>query len=795
MSEIKAHRLFPELYDISDFLANQSHPTNKHPSDPSYIKHYSYIERCSIEGLWGYDGNRKKQLGGYRYMTPQMHHFITCNNILREDPKNPARKKPTYPDLYDTTWIMGYGWLAAKCYSGFSEDKEYSCFRPLLKMEMGIELDEIEKVLFDIAHPHIIKKNGKYKKYVDAIDYLYTTHPEPMGLPLYDNEAKDYMIYGTRGFGKSYFMSGCIDHSWRYHGVREWTEDWITRAVPQVVFVASTVESKIRALITKFEENNRFIENELGSYKDRYERIPGALFQKSRGQFEPNTENPLTYLFDYREDGNKNNPWVEVGTGTQILAQVYARGKIGLTAAVSLRADELYHDEIGLTEYLEAILGANENVKTRSFRTGSEFLGGTSGVISAALANQNIFTKPDSHNIISYPDPDSEGLGRIAGFVPATMAKSIYKDPLGNTIYDKALRAELQYRKRLLEEGAIERHTDYVMNNPLVWGEMFLESGNMLLPSEQARKRLSVLTTTKENIKYGRAGEFEYTDDTKKDVKFVTKPEKKYTPILSIDFTKLKGNYSGDCMLYEPPLADIPKRSYSNAMYKITYDPLKDDGKEATTSKDVSLAAIIVWKGIQGMLFDKRRSNTIVFTYYGRRDHVEEIHEIAYQAGLFFNATILYEVNVGSVKTWFVTMKVYHMLQPCPLAAMKQLLKNPTGKYKVGVHMSIELIIESEPLLKSLLLTALYSEGDETIRVIDEFLCTFALESIQYYKRDRNLDAIRCLMMLAVWKLQEIQQPNQSYDPEKRKKNYTESMVKSLNHENVQQQYYDQLFG
>lgn len=795
MSEIKAHRLFPELYDIGDFLANQSHPINKHPSDPSYIKHWNYIERCSIEGLWGFDGIRKKGIGGYRYMTPQMHHFITCNNILREDPKDPKRKKQTYPDLYDTTWVMGYGWLAAKCYSGFSEDKEYSCFRPLLKMELGIELDEVEKVLFEMAHPYIIKKNGRYKKYVEAIDYLYTTHPEPMGLPLYHNEAKDYMIYGTRGFGKSYFMEGCIDHSWRYHGVKEWSEDWINRAIPQVIFVASTVESKIRALITKFEENNRFVENELGSYKDRYERIPGALFQKSRGQFEPNTENPLTYLFDYREEGNKNNPWLEIGVGTQLLAQVYARGKTGLTAAVSLRADEMYHDEIGLTEYLEAILGANENVKTRSFRTGSEFLGGTSGVISAALANQNIFTKPDSHNLISYPDPDGGGVGRIAGFVPATMAKSIYKDPLGNTLYDKALRAELQARKRMLDDGAVERHTDYVMNNPLVWGEMFLESANQMLPSEHARKRLSILATTKENIKYGRSGEFEYTDDTKKEVRFVTKPEKKYHPILSIDFTKLRGDYTGACMLYEPPLDNIPKRSYYNSMYKITYDPLKDDGKEATTSKDVSLASIICWKGVQGMAFDKRRSNTIVFTYYGRRDHVEEIHEIAYQAGLFFNATILYEVNVGSVKTWFATMKIYHMLQPCPLAAMKQLLSNPTGKYKVGVHMSIQLIIESEPLLKSLLLTALYSEKDEIVRVIDEFLCTFALESIQYYKRDRNLDAIRCLMMLAVWNLQEIQGPNQNYDPEKRKKSFTESMIKSLNHENVQQQYYDQLFG
>lgn len=786
-------RFFPEIYSISDFI-DRNHPVNLHPSHPDYSQYWDNYDKKAIEGLWGRDYNETLRLGGWRYMTPQMYHFVNGTKIKLVDEANKKRTIFDFPRLLDTTWIMGYGWITALGFSGFKNDPEISCFRPLQKIEQiqggntDIELTEDDKVLIEMAMPNIVKKDGSFKKYVPALEYLYKTHKEPMGAPLYDNEAEDFMLFCTRGFGKSYFMAACIDHDWRYHGTRIWSPDWLEKVVAQTIFIGSAVESKVISLLKKWEDTNTFHKTGMGSYKDRYINIPGALYQEHQGNLEPNSKNPFTHRFDLKEIKSESSTWNEYGTGTHILAQTYIVNR--LTAAVSHRCRTMYHDEIGLSPYLEIIWGANENVKRRDFRDGSEFMAGTGGEIAKAIGCKKLFTAPRGYHIVAYPDLTENSGKEVACFIPAYMATTKYKDHLGNTKYEVAFSATMQTREHILKNGGIQAYTEHIQNNPITWTEMFLESNSTYMPVEYARQTLSTLMSTGEHLIYGKPGHFEYTDATKKQVAWKRDVNRIYNPIRTNDLYTLQGRLEGDIVIYEHPFDDLPSPVYRNSLYKITYDPLKDDGTGP------SLGAIIVWKGLPSVLRPNERSWTIVATYYGRRDNVDQIHEIAYQLGLYYNAKILFEVNVGSVATWFRLMNAFHMLQPCPLAAMKSLLVNPTSKYKVGIHMSKELIINSEPLVRKLCTTplAVDSNGNQVV-IIHNFLCTFMLEQIIAYNRKDNFDGIRCLMMLVVWLEEEVLEPRE-YNPSEIKEHYMERL-KRKREENEQYSHnaYNRIVG
>ena len=66
--------------------------------------------------------------------------------------------------------------------SGFEDDKEFTCDRECI---------------------------GK-PNYVPAAEYMRRTHKKNLGRPLFENEAKNFMMMGSRGFGKSYSVAGGV---------------------------------------------------------------------------------------------------------------------------------------------------------------------------------------------------------------------------------------------------------------------------------------------------------------------------------------------------------------------------------------------------------------------------------------------------------------------------------------------------------------------------------------------------------------------------------------------------------
>jgi len=193
----KAVRLFPVLYNIKDFL-QQDHPKH-HPDSSQYMPYWETIERYCIEGKWGHDFKDGK--GGWRYMPGFLYYYINCCIISDEDEDGNSTKKIN-PLLRDVEWYLSYAWIAARGFSGFEEDEEYTCHRLVEKVQLGIELTGKEEIQLRKKDEFLRKANGEYKTYIEARAYLHQTFDKPMGLPLYHNRALNLFVLGSRGFGK-----------------------------------------------------------------------------------------------------------------------------------------------------------------------------------------------------------------------------------------------------------------------------------------------------------------------------------------------------------------------------------------------------------------------------------------------------------------------------------------------------------------------------------------------------------------------------------------------------------------
>ena len=159
--------LFPEIYDLSDFVSNK-HPVNLHPEDPAYLQYWTAWERKFVEGIWGKDMSNGK--GGWRYMPSQLAWYGNASNIRLQIGD---RKKVDFPQISDIEWIMGYDWCVCRGFSGCEDDPENTCFAPIGKIQRGEELTEKDKYfLYEMNDgKYLKKKNGSRKTFIEPLEY------------------------------------------------------------------------------------------------------------------------------------------------------------------------------------------------------------------------------------------------------------------------------------------------------------------------------------------------------------------------------------------------------------------------------------------------------------------------------------------------------------------------------------------------------------------------------------------------------------------------------------------------
>ncbi len=178
----------PYIHNIKNFLVT---PEKFHPDNPKYAAQWNRYKKHCIEGLWAYDQY------GWRYMPATL--FFYGNFFKFEKQVGKQRVGNLRPDVRDIDWLIHYSYLEASGFSGFENDEKHSCDRALIDKNLFDTLSESNESQDMKRLLNLYNNNGVLKKYVRAKDYLKDLHSENYGKALYFNEAKNLLLFGSRG--------------------------------------------------------------------------------------------------------------------------------------------------------------------------------------------------------------------------------------------------------------------------------------------------------------------------------------------------------------------------------------------------------------------------------------------------------------------------------------------------------------------------------------------------------------------------------------------------------------------
>lgn len=167
---------------------------NYHPDDPRHTQLWREYKRKCIEGVW------EKDFNGYRFMPGNLWFYINFGIILNADEKKKARFK-IKPHLRDLEWERAYMCAEAFGFSGFSDDEYVTCYS---------FAKDAKKEDYKSFPEECFKGDGTLKEYKNPRDYLRSLHSQPLGRPLYHNNAKNTMEFGARGGGKDLYEKTII---------------------------------------------------------------------------------------------------------------------------------------------------------------------------------------------------------------------------------------------------------------------------------------------------------------------------------------------------------------------------------------------------------------------------------------------------------------------------------------------------------------------------------------------------------------------------------------------------------
>lgn len=729
LTKNETYSMFP--YQIKDrelFYEFKKHPQNLHPNSIPYKKYWTKQLKRSVEGYWVNDN------GTWVFMMPKLYFYINMSRIIDTDKKNKSRKKIN-PRLRDIEWIMFTYLLCCQGFSGFQDDDEYTCNTYVKQLEDGDLLSEYEK---SYITDNCYNSKGKLKTYINAWEYLtkhyLVDHPaeKPLGRPLYDNQVYNFVILGARGLGKSFsIFCGDLLHEFLTAGVKFW-EDIDSLMTRTLLFSAggpdqAKLQKALNALKIAYE-------NMPGDYLDKstMKKKPSPFYRKLQGSWAVQGV-PLKHSYKGGDGRDK-------GSMSTIEKIIFTRENP--EAGVADRYVRIYCDEFGLVPNALDVHAANKNsLMVGDFKVGMAVYAGTSGNIDKVQQSKTLYMSPEAYDVFAIPNYWENPSQKIGLFIPAVYAYEEFKDAQGNTIlelgYDHVMKTRAKLRDNSKDLADLEKE---IMYRPLVPSEMFMVARSSLLPAQQARDQLVDLELYGTFEKIANWGDLEYVGD---DVRF--RPNKNVKPITDYPIDESRTNLRSAFVIYEQPVENPPK-----GLYKIVYDPVRDD------VSGTSLASILVHKGIY-LEDGESLENTIVAEWIGRYESVDEMHDLALKATLYYGGKLFPETNIPGVVKYLNDMGYGHLLQDYPHRTLSDAINEKSSKKnRVGYNMkSRDLKIQCEKWSKQWLLenrSYTDTEGNWHERIGMSYIYSpRLLKEISYYDREDNFDHLSSLFGLMLW--------------------------------------------
>lgn len=727
---------FVFIHNRKNFLIGEV-PT-LHPQSLAYLDYWKRHKKRCIEGFWSkdqaditinVDEDLPKEIlnsnGNWRYMPSNLYFYVNFGTILHQDEKGPksAPKKRMRPHLRDIEWEFFYNWLEARGFSGFAEDDEVTCDRAILDLQKGI-------ITLDQLDPHCFTKAGKLKNFVHAREYLRQLHDKPLGYALYNNEAKNLMMLGSRGFGKSYTVGvGVTLHELLFDGAKVYNKETIENPYKVEIFVGAAIAAKSKDILDKTKDAMDSLAGGWGEGTKNY--VPAPFFKRMSGSLNPNSV--WRHQYDKKVGGN----WVKGGTDSNIKHGIYTTENP--EAAAGTRPGIMVVEEVGLCPNILTVHGSNAACqKEGSWKFGSAIYLGTGGNVEKIQETETIFRNPTGFDFLEFDD-DVEGSGKTCWFVSSIYAMNQYKDANGNTNVEAAL----AHKERDREKARLAKDPSALalemMNYPLKPSEMFLNAKGAMFPLAELKSQLAELTGNPhkyENAHYFGELVFKTNGQLVWESGSIANLERQF-PI-----NDNKGR-EGVIQIIEMPKKDSSGNVITNRYIQGT-DTYDDD--ESKTNSLGSTFIMDSW------------TDRIVAEYTGRRS-TTDFYEITRRLNLFYSTIHNYEQNKKGLYGHYDKKNSTHLLCDTPesLKDVADITISKVGNKRKGTHASTPIIAHGLRLILDWLLHPAYgydeSSGKLNLHTIQN---EALLRELMSYNSSGNFDRVSALIMLMILKEERI---------------------------------------
>jgi hypothetical protein len=657
-----------------------------HPASEEYLLFWREEKKRCIEGYW---------VGGV-WMPGNLYFYVNFWTILLNKTQHSKTKTPGKPFLRDLEWEFFYNWVEARGFSGFEDDKEFTCNREFIGKE----------------------------NYVPAAEYMRRTHKKNLGRPLWENEAKNFMMMGSRGFGKSYSVAGGVaGHEFVFDGMKSYDPDLIKNP-PSTEIVVGAGDAKYSGDILK--KTQFGLDNLPGGIEIGNKFFPSPFAKQYGGSWYSGKE----IIAEYKK--KLGGTWKVMGSKSKIKHRTF---KDNPFAANGTRPAVMVMEEIGMFGNLKASHEASvECMKNGAYKFGSCMYLGTGGDMEGGgtVDARDMFYNPDVYDMISFDD-EWEDKGKISYFVPAYRGLNQYKDNNGNTNEAEAKDYLDKFREKLKKGKNARSALDAeLQNRPLVPSEVFLTRTGNLFPVADMLTRLAELEASNRERNHDYIGELYMNTETKK---VDWKPNAKLKPIYDFP-VRGSDDIAGAVIIYEMPYEDSDGQ-IPFGMYIAGCDPYDHD--ESTTS---SLGSTFVLNKL---------TNRIVAEYTGRPDTANQYYENVRRLLKFYNAKCLYENERKGLFQYLEHKHETFLLADQP-EIIKDVVQNSRVQRQKGMHMSKPLKVYGEELIKMWLLEA---NGSEGLLNLHRIRSVALLKELISYNNIGNFDRVMSLMMV-MYHLEEV---------------------------------------
>lgn len=668
------------------------------------------------------------------WMPPNLYFYVNYGKILANKDRFSKSKTITTPWLRDIEWMFFRGWAEARGFSGWEDDNEYTCQYEVRDIMNGKYEGEELNIVMNLLSDNVFKKDKQgnikrdiknFKKFRTPREALEAIHPKSLGNPLWENQAKNFLMMGAREFGKSY-MVGVGVVLWEFLFQIQWDEKNKKFTGTEIV-VGAGLSDKSTQLLDK----TRLALNNLdGGIEYAGVYYPPPFYKESTGSWNPGG----TVWNRYKKKIGDN--WVERGTNSSILHRSFNNNPL---AAVGSRPSVMVFEEIGKFPNLEEAYGPNVDcLKNDNNKFGSLLMLGTGGDMDGGgtWGAQKMFFDPSTYDLVEYPDLWENRPMNIGFFIPANLGIREYKKKIGETHVttdlELAKKPFLERREMLKKGRSLAPLNDEIQYKPLVPSEVFLTSTGNIFPVALLQEQLDYVVSRNLNNKLGVFGHFNQAGE------FVRKTD--IRPLEEFPINSKK-DLSGCIAIYEMPVDNPPY-----AMYVAGLDPYRQN--QAVNSE--SVGAIYIYKRFVGF---EQGYDQIVAHYIGRPNTMKDFHEQCRHLLKFYNAECLYENEINNFHQFLEQKGEEYLLTDQPDALIKEIIKDSQVNRGKGIHMVNKIKERAMLKLRDWLLAERRSDEDgKVILNLHTILDPGLLKELIMYDPDPKMNFDRviafCLAVL-----------------------------------------------